>query len=374
MDFALDDAQRLLQDSAARFVRERCGFEAWWRWRQQGLQPGVVLWPEMARLGWLALPFASADGGLDGGPLEVQLVMEALGRGLLAEPYLQAVVQAGAVLRHAPAGAARSARIEAVAEGRCRAALACDEVASRYDRQQVQARAERGIDGWHLHGCQEVRSGAAAADAFIVSARAPAGLTLFWVDATAPGLVRHEHPLVDGGVGATLTLNGLLLDDDALLCEPGGAGPRLDAAADAALAAMGAEAVGLTELLLAQTTAHIRERRQFGQPLAQFQVLRHRLVDMFMQLEQLRSIVLLATLRLAEGHEDLPRALSALKVQLGKVGRFVSQQAVQLHGGMGMTDEIVVGHAFKRLLALDAQLGNVDHHLQRFAALSATRT
>jgi hypothetical protein len=134
---------------------------------------------------------------------------------------------------------------------------------------------------------------------------------------------------------------------------------------------MGAEAVGLVDLLLQQTIAYTSQRRQFGQPVARFQALRHRMVDMFMQAEQLRSIVVRATIGLAEGDDDLPRALSALKVQVGKVGRFVGQQAVQLHGGMGMTDEIVIGHAFKRLLALDAQLGNVDHHLQRFAALSA---
>ena len=142
-------------------------------------------------------------------------------------------------------------------------------------------------------------------------------------------------------------------------------------ATDVALAALGAEALGLAELLLEHTLEHTRTRRQFGQPLAQFQVLRHRMVDMYMHVEQLRSTVILATLRLAEGHPDAARALSALKVQVGQAGRFVSQQAVQLHGGMGMTDEIVVGHAFKRLLSLDAQLGNVDHHLRRFAALSA---
>jgi hypothetical protein len=166
-------------------------------------------------------------------------------------------------------------------------------------------------------------------------------------------------------------LEQTVVSDDCRLCRPGCANELLGPATDAALAAMGAEAVGLTDLLLTETLTYTQQRRQFGQYISQFQALRHRMVDMFMQVEQLRSIVILATLRLAEQHPDLPRTLSAMKVQVGKVGRFVSQQAVQLHGGMGMTDEIVVGHAFKRLLSLDAQLGNVDHHINRFAALSA---
>jgi len=371
MDFELNDEQRLLKDSAARYVQGRCSFEQWQRWRLAGQQPGLVLWPALVDLGWLALPFAAADGGLDGGPLETMLLMEALGRGLVAEPYLQTVVQAGEVLRRSPAGADRSARLRGLLEGRSRVVLACDESASRYDRSLVHTVARPAGQGWRLRGEKSVVIGGDAADTFIVSARTPDGTALFWVDGAATGLSRHDYPLVDGGRGADLTLHDVEVADSARLCEPGRAGELLDSATDAALAAIGAEAVGLVDLLLAQTMAYTSQRRQFGQPVARFQTLRHRMVDMFMQAEQLRSIVILATIRLAEQHADRSRVLSALKVQVGKVGRFVSQQAVQLHGGMGMTDEIVVGHAFKRLLALDAQLGNVDHHLQRFAALSA---
>ncbi|MFN7723733.1 MAG: acyl-CoA dehydrogenase family protein [Rubrivivax sp.] len=371
MDFDLSDEQRLLQDSANRYVQQQCGFDQWLRRKHEGQQPGRMLWPAFADMGWLALPFSAVDGGLDGGPLETMLLMEALGRGLVAEPYLQGVVQAGEVLKRCETGPARSARIEAVAQGRLHVAMACDERPSRYDRRLVQTTAEPIRDGWRLRGDKTVVLGAAAADAFIVSARTSAGHTLFWVDASAPGLSRKDYPLVDGGQGADLRLEQVMVGDDCRLGRLGGADELLGPATDAALAAMGAEAVGLVDLLLAQTLAYTQQRRQFGQHLSQFQALRHRMVDMFMQVEQLRSIVILATVRLAEQHADLPRSLSALKVQVGKVGRFVSQQAVQLHGGMGMTDEIVVGHAFKRLLSLDAQLGNVDHHLTRFAALSA---
>lgn len=371
MNFDLSEEQRLLQDSAARYVQERCGFEQWQRWRREGHQPGVELWPALAEMGWLALPFDASDGGLDGGPVHTMVLMEALGRGLVAEPYLQTVVMGGEVLKRSPGLACRSKRLAAVQAGRARIALAGAETAARYDRSRVATIAEPAGDGWRLHGVKSVVIGGHDAHSFIVSARTPAGVALFWVDGDAPGLTRRPYALVDGGMGADLTLSGVELDDSARLSAPDGGLDLLEAASAAGLAAMGAEAVGLVDLLLQQTIAYTSQRRQFGQPVARFQALRHRMVDMFMQAEQLRSIVVRATIGLAEGDDDLPRALSALKVQVGKVGRFVGQQAVQLHGGMGMTDEIVIGHAFKRLLALDAQLGNVDHHLQRFAALSA---
>lgn len=371
MDFDLSDEQRLLQESAARYVKERCSFEQWRRWRRAGLQPGRRAWAEFAQMGWLALPFDSADGGMDGGPLETMLLVQALGRGLVAEPYQQTVVQAGEVLRASAPCAARSRRIEALIQGRCQVVMACDELPARYDRSWVQASAQPAGRGWSLCGSKAVVVGGDAADAFVVSARAPDGLALFWVEATAPGLRRRDYPLVDGERGADLTLLDVHVGESERLSATGQAEELLERATDTALAALGAEALGLADLLLDQTLQHTRQRRQFGQALAQFQALRHRMVDMYMQVEQLRSAVILATLRLAEHDPDTARVLSALKVQVGKVGRFVSQQAVQLHGGMGMTDEIVVGHAFKRLLALDAQLGNVDHHLRRFAALSA---
>lgn len=371
MDFDLSGEQRLLQESAARYVKERCGFEQWQRWRRAGLQPGLELWPAFAEMGWLALPFSAADGGLDGGPLETMLLVQELGRGLVAEPYQHGIVQAGEVLRRSAPGAARSRRIDALVHGRSRVAMACDEQAARYDRSWVQTTAQRVAGGWCLRGSKTVAVGGDCADAFVVSARAPDGLALFWVEATAGGLQRQAYPLVDGGRGADLRLEEVCIADDCRLSAPGRGEELLGRATDVALAALGAEALGLAELLLDRTLQHTRDRRQFGQALAQFQALRHRMVDMYMQVEQLRSAVILATLRLVEEHPDSARALSALKVQVGKAGRFISQQAVQLHGGMGMTDEIVVGHAFKRLLALDAQLGNVDHHLRRFAALSA---
>lgn len=371
MDFDITDEQRLLQDSAIRFVRERCGFEQWQRWRAEGKAAGTVLWPVMAQMGWLGLPFAIEDGGFGGGPVDTMLLMEALGRGLIAEPFLQTAVMAGEVLRRSPASATRSARINALIEGRCRVALACDESTSRYDQSLVQTRAERVPGGWRLNGEKTVVINGADADALIVSSCTSDSITLFWLDPKASGVSLRDYPLVDGGRGADVTLTGVEVDDSARIGEVGQGLTLLVPATNAALAAIGAEAMGIIDLLLEQTVAYTSSRRQFGQPVARFQALRHRMVDMFMQAEQTRSLVVLATIRVAEDHADVAKVLSALKVQVGKAGRFVSQQAVQLHGGMGMTDEIVVGHAFKRLMSLDAQLGNVDHHLERFASLSS---
>lgn len=371
MDFDLSDEQRLLKESARRFVNERCTFDAWQRWRAAGQSPGEALWAEFAAMGWLQLPFAQEDGGFDAGPVETMLLVEELGRGLMAEPFLQSVVLTGELLRRSPASAQRSARIAQVGQGRCRVAVAHAESAARYRLDAVATQARRQGSTWRISGCKNVVLGAAKANALIVSAATDQGISLFWVDSQTQGVALHAYPTVDGVGGADIRFVDVAVSDSALVGELGQGVELMHAAGARALAAMGAEAVGLMDLLLEQTVAYTSQRRQFGQPVARFQALRHRMVDMFMQAEQTCSLVYLATIRLLEDHPETAKALSALKVQIGKGGRFVSQQAVQLHGGMGMSDEIVVGHAFKRLLALDAQLGNVDHHLQRFASLSA---
>lgn len=371
MDFELEPEQQLLKDAAERFVRERCGFDAWQRERGQGRALGATLWPEFAAMGWLALPFAEADGGFGAGPVATMVLMQALGRGLVAEPYLHGCVLVGELLHRCPAAALRSARIDAVLGGSTRVALAHGEAASRYAPDRIACRAERAGDGWCLSGHKALVAGAEGAGALIVSAMAEEGITLFWIDAETPGVMRRVRGLLDGNRGVEFSLDRVTLEDSARIGAAGDGQSLLQAATARALAAMGAEALGLMDLLLEQTIAYTSARRQFGQPVARFQALRHRMVDMFMMAEQMRSLVLLATMRLAEGSSDAPRALSALKVQLGLAGRFISQQAVQLHGAMGMTDEIIIGHAFKRLMVLDASGGNVDHHLRAFALRAA---
>ena len=371
MDFAPSDEQRLLADSARRWVAERCGFEAWQAERRAGRSLADLRWPEMAELGWAALALPEADGGLGAGPVACGLIAEALGRGLVAEPFLHNAVMGAALLRTLPASALRSEIARELAPGRARLAIAHTEATQPDDEAVPATRAERAPGGWCIDGSKTVVMGAAQATWLIVSADTHAGPTLFAIARDTPGLARRDYTTLDAQVAAEISLSAVHLTDAARLCEPGDALRVLADVRAAGLAAIGAESVGLMDLLLQQTIEHTRTRRQFGQALASFQVLRHRMVDMFMQIEATRSLVLLATLRLAEGDAAAPRALAALKVKVGQAGRFIGQQAIQLHGGMGMTDDLVIGHAFKRLMALDARLGNADHHLQRLAALAA---
>jgi alkylation response protein AidB-like acyl-CoA dehydrogenase len=361
LDFDLGDEQRLLDDSARRWVAERCAFDAWQAERR---------WPEMATLGWTALTLPEADGGLGAGPIEAGLIAQALGRGLVAEPFLQTAVMGAALLRALPAGDWRSHAARGVTEGRMRIALAHAEATAADDESLPSTRAQRTPGGWRLDGAKTVVMGAALAACTVVSAATDTGPALFALDRTTPGLAWRHFATLDAHSASDLALSQAELPASALLCPPGDAMRILGAVREAGLAAIGAEAVGLMDLLLDHTLDYTRTRRQFGQPLASFQALRHRMVDMFMQLEATRSLVLLATLRLDEGDADAPRALAAMKVKVGQAGRFIGQQAIQLHGGVGMTDDLVIGHAFKRLMALDARLGNADHHLQRVAALA----
>jgi alkylation response protein AidB-like acyl-CoA dehydrogenase len=367
VDFKLSTEQQQLKDAAERFVKERCGFDAWLHSRAAGRPLGTHLWPEFAAMGWLALPFAEADGGFGAGPIETMVLMQALGRGLVAEPYLHGCVFAGELLSRSELSEQHTARIQQLLSGEAWVAVA-EEAPNASGASGL--RAERSGAAWRLSGQASTAGSADTAQALIVAAQGADGRsTVFWVDAKTPGVTHHTHHLVDGSAASTLKFAQVLLPDSARLSAAGSGQVLMQAANDRKLAAMGAEAMGLMDLLLEQTIAYTCARRQFGQPVARFQALRHRMVDMFMAAEQMRSLLLLATMRLAEDHASAARALSAMKVQLGQAGRFISQQAVQLHGGMGMTDEIVIGHAFKRLMVLDAMGGNVDHHLRHFSAL-----
>jgi alkylation response protein AidB-like acyl-CoA dehydrogenase len=374
VDFDLSDEQRLLKDSARRFVAERCSFDAWRQAQQQGSPSlGDRLWPVFADMGWLQLPFAADDGGLEGGPIDTTLLVQEMGRGLVAAGYVESVVWAGSMLRMGDRGPHRASRLASLMSGERRPAVAHSEPQHRFSLETASTQARRVADGWILEGHKPCVITGDRAQALIVSAHSPQGLSLFWVETDAPGVHRGRIPTVDSVGAADVHLQSVAVGPDSLIGEPGQGAALLKRAADQYLAAMGAEAVGLMDLLLELTVSYTGQRQQFGQPVARFQALRHRMVDMFMEVEKTRSLLMLATIRLAEGHPDAPRALSALKVQLGKGGRWVSQQAVQLHGGMGMSDEIAVGHAFKRLMVLDAQLGNVDHHLRRVSDLAGPK-
>jgi alkylation response protein AidB-like acyl-CoA dehydrogenase len=370
VDFGPDDTQRLLVAGAQRWVAERCGFAAWQAERQAGRSLADLRWPEMSALGWAALALPTDLAGLGAGPVDCALLAEALAPGLVGEIFLAQGVEAATLLAALPPGDWRRDRALALAAGVERLALADAESGSAPFGLAHETSASRCSQGWRLDGRKVVVFGAAVAPWFVVSAATADGLALFAVAAGSPGLVLEAYATLDNSDAADLAFDAVLVPATAQLCAAGAAPTILARVRDAALATMGGEAVGLMQRLLQLTIEHTRTRRQFGQSLAMFQVLRHRMVDMLLQIEATRSLTLLAALRLAENDPGAERGLAALKVKLGQAGRMVGQQAIQLHGAIGMTDELYVGHAFKRLMALDARWGNADTHLRRFAALA----
>lgn len=377
MDLSLSDEQRLLQDSVERFVRDEYGFEQ---------RKAVVAeadgfsrrhWATFAELGWLALPFAEADGGLGGGGADVAVLMEAFGRGLVVEPYLSTVILGGGLVAALAEGGRRAALLEPLLEGRLQLAIAYAERQARYDLSDIATTARRQeAGGYVLDGQKSVVLNAPAADKLIVAARTAGGrrdrdgISLFLVDRSAPGLGLRDYPTLDGRRAAEVALAGVAVPAEALLGPEGDALPAIEAVADRAVAALCAEAVGCIDHLLAATVEYTRTRVQFGQPIARFQVLKHRMADMAVCLEQARSMAAYAAQHWdAADPQARARAVSAAKAKVGQAARFVAQQAVQLHGAMGVTEEMNVGHYMKRLMAIEVAFGSTDHHLRRFGSL-----
>jgi len=373
MDFTLTDEQTLLQDSVARFVQNDYSFEA--RQKLVAGDPGFSPdnWGKFAELGWLGVPFAEEDGGFGGGAVESMLMLEQFGKGLVVEPYLPTVVLAGGALKIAGSAEQKAAHLAGIIDGSVQAALAFAEPQGRYNLADLTTTAKSKGDGWVLDGYKAVVLNGPSADLLVVSARTSGeqrdrdGVSLFLVPADADGIERRDYPTVDGLRAAEITLSGVSVGADALLGEADQGLAVLEQVIDEGILAVGAEAVGAMEVLYKATVEYCKTREQFGQPIGKFQVLQHRMVDMFMEHEQAKSLLYMAAMRLDEGYgPEAQKAVSALKVQVGKSGRFVGQSAIQLHGGMGLTDELSVGHYFKRLTTIDNLFGNVDFHLKRF--------
>ncbi len=370
MDLSFSDEQNMLRDSAERFVTDNCGAENLRTIRDTEDGFSRDYWKQFAELGWLHLPFSEEHGGLGGTPVDTMVIMEAFGKGLVMEPYFSTIMLAGGVLRQLD----ECALIEPIMEGSLLMALAYAEPQSRYDLFDVTTTATKSGDGWTLSGHKAVVLHGETADKLIVSARTSgdrrdeSGISLFVVDGDASGVERRGYPTVDGSRAAEIILENVSVDADALIGVEDEGHALLEKATDEAIAALCAEAVGAMKVLVDTTVEYCKTREQFGQPISQFQVLRHRMADMMMEYEQAKSLALVAALKV---HSDDPvearKAVSGAKVQIGTSGKFVGQQAVQLHGGMGMTDELSVGHYFKRLTMIDVLLGNTDHHLRRFS-------
>jgi len=374
MDFTFSEEQNLLQESVLRFIQQDYGFDQ--RQKLLAAEPGYSPkhWQQFADLGWLALPFAEEDGGFGGTAVETMILMEEFGKGLVIEPYLSSVILAGGTLARTGTVEQKTRWLEGVISGSAKGALAFVEHQARYNLADIVTRAEKKDGGYVLSGEKGVVIGGPDADFLIVPARTSGeqcdkeGVTLFLVNTDQSGVSRRDYPTIDGFQASEISFSEVALTANDILGDEGTGLPLLEEALDNGLLAICAEAVGAMEVLYKATVEYCKTREQFGQPIGSFQVLQHRMVDMFVEHEQSKSLLYMAAMRLSAGYDSAARqAVSALKVQVGKGGRFVGQNAIQLHGGMGMTDELNVGHYFKRLTAIDTMFGNVDYHLKRYA-------
>lgn len=376
MDFDLSSEQTQLKDGVERLVSARYGsLEAR---RAQGagaLGFSEVTWSQFAEMGLLGIPFSEEEGGFGGGPVETLVVMEALGRGLVLEPYLATVVLGGGAVRLGGSAALKQRVIPGIVDGSMRLALAFTERQSRYDLADVAATARRSGDDYVLDGAKSVVVNGDSAQHLVVSARISGdrrdrdGIGLFLVPADAPGVRVHGYATQDGGRAAEIALSGVSVGEDALIGNSGEGLAILERVADFAIAALAAEAVGIMAALHGLTVDYLKTRQQFGAPIGTFQVLQHRAVDMLIALEQARSMAAYAAMMVEHGDaRERAAALSAVKVQINRSCRLVGQEAVQLHGGIGMTMEYLGAHYFKRLTMIESLFGDTPHHLRRLDA------
>lgn len=377
MDFSFSEEQKLLQDSVQRFMQNSYPFEA--RQRLIDTDEGFSRenWSTFAELGWLALPFSEDAGGFGGTPVEMMILMEEFGKGLVVEPYLSSVVLAGAFIDEAGSPAQKESVLAEIMAGTRLGAFAFVEPQARFNLADVTTSAEAKGDGYIINGFKGVVLGGPSADVLVVPARTSGdqkddnGITLFLVDADTKGISRRNYPTIDGHRASEITFDKVQVDADSVIGEVDKGLPVMEKVIDHAIMAIGAEAVGGMEILYKATVEYCKQRDQFGQPIGTFQVLQHRMVDMFMEYEQAKSLLYMAAMKLDEGYDvEARKAVSALKVQVGKSGKFIGQSAIQLHGGMGMTEELNVGHYFKRLTSIDTLFGNVDHHLRKFSKVA----
>jgi alkylation response protein AidB-like acyl-CoA dehydrogenase len=377
MDFEFSDEQQQLHDTVDRYLAEQYAFEKFRAVNASAEGWDKATWQGLAELGVLAINVPVEQGGLGFGPLENLALMGACGRSLLLEPFLSSAIIATAVLRHYSGTAAAADLLRKMAAGEAIAVLAHYESDSRFETQWVTTRAQKSGAGYTLDGHKAVVMHAAAADTLLVSARTSGkagdiqGVSLFMVPRAAQGVTLESYPTIDGQRAADVFLKDVEVSAAARLGEEGAALPPIDAAIDIGIAALCAEAVGVMQALVDATVNYVQNRQQFGVAIGRFQALQHRIADMLIHLEQARSMSYLAALRCVDENViERRRALSAAKAVVGQSCRFVAQQAVQLHGGMGMTDELVVSHWFKRLTAAELMFGDSDTHLQRYAALT----
>jgi alkylation response protein AidB-like acyl-CoA dehydrogenase len=374
VDFRYSEEQLALQDTLQRFISRDYDFEHRRALARSSLGFSSEAWDRYAELGLLALPFPEEFGGLGGNGVDIMAVMETIGQGLLLEPYLSTVVLCGGLIRDAASEAVKKSMLPQIAAGKLQIALAAFEAAGRYDLAHVGCTATSNGGGWTLSGRKAVVLDAPSADYLLVSARGTGqvadadGISLFLVPRDAPGLTLFGYPTQSGGRAADLQLADVAVGPDTVIGTPGRALGIIERAVDSAIAALCAEALGIVTALNQATLNYLKTRKQFGVPIGTFQALQHRMAEMIIAAEQTRSMAIIAAVHVdADDAAERRRSISGAKAYVGQAARFVGQQAVQLHGAMGVIDDVIVSHYFKRLTMIDMSLGDADYHLGRFS-------
>ena len=375
MNFELSEEQKMIQQSVERFVQENYDLNN--RVKISSEDPGYSKehWGSMADLGWLGLAFDEEDGGFGGNQIDTLVLMEQFGKGLVLEPFLANIVLGGGIIKRAASPAIKESIIPSLMEGKLQITLAYAEEQSRFDIEDVATAAREEDGGFIINGKKSMVLNAESADKIIVVTRTSGsqvdenGISLFIVDASSEGVEKQNFPTVDGLRASEITFEDVKVSSEALVGEKDKGFKILQAVVNDAILALSAEAVGAMEVLYKDTVEYTQQREQFDHALSDFQVLQHRMVDMFMEYEQCKSLLFRATLETVEDPDLAQRTVHALKHLIGKSGIFVGESAVQLHGGMGVTEELRIGHFFKRLLVIDSQFGNADFHLDKFTKL-----
>lgn len=376
MNFDYTDEQNMLRDSIAKWAAGQYDFDK----RRAALADEAAWkqnWTTFAELGLLAAALPEDFGGLGGGALDVAVIAEEFGKALVVEPFVPTVVIAAGALNYSGSAAQKQEHLNAIATGERVVAFAQAEPKSRWSLHDIATSAKRDGAGYVLNGHKAVVIGGPQADFLLVSARTGGsqreakGVSLFLAPKSAKGISTRDYPTMDGSRASEVYFENVALGAEHLVGPADAALPVIERIVDEANAAFAHEAVGCMRMMTSLTQEYSRTRKQFGRAIAEFQVLQHRLVDMFMATEESVSMALLATLKLDAGGAERTKAVSAAKVSIGRAARFVGQAAVQTHGGMGVTDEMRVGHYFKRTTMLDSTFGNVDHHLKRYTATAA---
>ena len=375
MDFTFNEEQSLIQDQVDQFVQKEYDWETRQALSNSDLGFGIDNWKKFAELGWLGISVSEDNGGYGGTAIESMLIMEAFGKGLVVEPFLETVIMSASLIDDHGSDQQKSSVLEPAIAGEMQLALAYAEPQSRFNLSDLVTEAKLDGDNYILNGYKSVVMNGPSADKFIISARTSgtqldeSGISLFLVDSDSTGLDKTDYKTVDGRRASDLSIENVSVPKDNLIGQQDKGFEILDSAIDKAILAISAEAVGAMEVLYKTTVEYTKTREQFGTAIGKFQVLQHRMVDMFMEYEQCKSLLYMATMKHEEGSPDAKKAISGLKYQVGKAGKFIGQQAVQLHGGMGVTDELNVGHYFKRLTTVGTIFGNTDFHLKKYTSL-----